>query len=65
MEIFVPRLNEVEEGGYLNYPQSVRTMVFITHIAQSKPSRDREPLELHIRIFKTHMISQSPLSFSW
>ena len=24
---FVPRLNEVEEGGYLNYPPSVRLSV--------------------------------------
>ncbi len=34
--IFVPRLNEVEEGGYLNYPPSVRTEFLFRRILHSE-----------------------------
>ncbi len=58
--IFVPCLNEVEEGGYCTTLSTLesafqfsvpQTMVFITHIAQPKPPRDGGPLELRVRIF--------------
>ncbi len=52
--IFVPRLNEVEEGEYLNYPLSVRLLLrkSILHILSNQNHlRDGGHLELRIRIF--------------
>ncbi len=68
---FVPRLNEVEEGGYLNYPSSVRGL-FMARLALSSSARvcgyqtlpkhyhlwDGGHLELRVRIFSSKFSEQ-------